>query len=990
MTQFPYIDYVRGWCFKVLPLVYDDSLSYYEQIRRFNFTLNEVIKNVNDLPKYIADLIEQFITSGAIDEVVRDILANYILNVKYPPAGITPATGDGTANDTEAIQGCINYASEHGGGAVYFPAGKYLTSSLTVPHDVSLFGFDRYTTHIVLAGGADQPLISINGMGHTLAKLTFDGNSGIQVNDVDCINIKGADILMTELVIDDCYVGLDFSGTNGHLQMSDIIFGSCVKQAALIMGDATVQAQSLQFNSLSAVAGENVIEIHSNRGSYQFTSKAKCELCMDLSGNDNFVDCQIVNAQTDYVDTGLRNNVEVRGVSQQEYLTENKEEIIKGSRSINVDMGNSENIGGNDSKVVNGNRSMGVEGTLTESFKGLVTIINQAGKTETTAGKHTTNSQDWVVNAEKAAITASSILFNGKEKIDLMGDAIGLYPKNPLIYSKVVDNKVEFTDVDGNSYYLITDHFNKDGNTLISDFLSNPITKYTVEDFAGDNKYASYTSDQFYALYDTLDGLIKTNIGTDNEGKIIYAYTHTAYGSRNARISRFLNNTIDRNAIMIVSGQHGIEKQQIISLFRWIKDEFSKESSFVLNNYDLFIIPCMSPTNIDLTRYLNANGVNPNRNFPVGFTPGTITGPSALSEKQCLAVYNYLKSLIEQYGLSLMVMNLHNSEYNVRSPEESRVLWYNINNQTIETTYIRNIINASASIKDQILNAYPELEGPMFSRILATDIDGTLGAQCTGMGLRFVLMESPTEFTDGVYTDQKCGYINYLILYNTLSALFANNFYNPRYQHFWRLRQIGCTQDNTLQEVCDALPIDCTINCLLSPSQKQLNSQLPPRNNLTGILSISKEHETNRCSIRFTSTDTLLRNIEWLANYDSDYGLSSWTTVSNVLTNVNFNMGNITMDVLKGILPTSAVLRILTNMPLASILPVNDSGMLFVYLPALPEGFSAYNMICWFVGDHGRVFVNNNSTPTSDNWIELARVQAEAQSQNDEPDSDLP
>lgn len=41
-------------CAKVLPLVYDDSLSYYEQLCKLTHKMNEVINNINDnLEEYI-------------------------------------------------------------------------------------------------------------------------------------------------------------------------------------------------------------------------------------------------------------------------------------------------------------------------------------------------------------------------------------------------------------------------------------------------------------------------------------------------------------------------------------------------------------------------------------------------------------------------------------------------------------------------------------------------------------------------------------------------------------------------------------------------------------------------------------------------------------------------------------------------------------------------------------------------------------------------
>ena len=58
------------WCQKILPLAYDDSLSYYEMLCKVVNTLNEVINNVNDIPDFIRDLVS--------DEKLKEILAELL------------------------------------------------------------------------------------------------------------------------------------------------------------------------------------------------------------------------------------------------------------------------------------------------------------------------------------------------------------------------------------------------------------------------------------------------------------------------------------------------------------------------------------------------------------------------------------------------------------------------------------------------------------------------------------------------------------------------------------------------------------------------------------------------------------------------------------------------------------------------------------------------------------------------------------------------
>lgn len=47
---------IRFHCYKVLPLVYDESLSYYEQVCKIANSLNDTIKAVNDLNTAVSDL----------------------------------------------------------------------------------------------------------------------------------------------------------------------------------------------------------------------------------------------------------------------------------------------------------------------------------------------------------------------------------------------------------------------------------------------------------------------------------------------------------------------------------------------------------------------------------------------------------------------------------------------------------------------------------------------------------------------------------------------------------------------------------------------------------------------------------------------------------------------------------------------------------------------------------------------------------------------
>lgn len=58
---------LRFWVQKVLPLVYDDSLSYYE-------LLNKVIDKLNEVINYVDDDIEN---------VIKEIVNEYLFDITY-------------------------------------------------------------------------------------------------------------------------------------------------------------------------------------------------------------------------------------------------------------------------------------------------------------------------------------------------------------------------------------------------------------------------------------------------------------------------------------------------------------------------------------------------------------------------------------------------------------------------------------------------------------------------------------------------------------------------------------------------------------------------------------------------------------------------------------------------------------------------------------------------------------------------------------------
>lgn len=74
MAIFPF----RYWCYKILPLVYDDSLSYYELLCKVCAKLNEVIKMVNASTENVYTTVKQILDEwkedGTLEQIINEDL----------------------------------------------------------------------------------------------------------------------------------------------------------------------------------------------------------------------------------------------------------------------------------------------------------------------------------------------------------------------------------------------------------------------------------------------------------------------------------------------------------------------------------------------------------------------------------------------------------------------------------------------------------------------------------------------------------------------------------------------------------------------------------------------------------------------------------------------------------------------------------------------------------------------------------------------------
>ena len=129
-TDYMNLEKFRFWCFKVLPLVYDDELSYYEVICKCVDYINNLIENdkaiSNDVEqlkqemKQVQEWIDNYDTSFA-ESIIREYLATMIFVtisdsgyfVYNIPANWQSITFNTTGLDIENNIGVGNYDYGH-------------------------------------------------------------------------------------------------------------------------------------------------------------------------------------------------------------------------------------------------------------------------------------------------------------------------------------------------------------------------------------------------------------------------------------------------------------------------------------------------------------------------------------------------------------------------------------------------------------------------------------------------------------------------------------------------------------------------------------------------------------------------------------------------------------------------------------------------------------------------------------------------------------
>lgn len=140
---------------------------------------------VLDLWKTSAGTLDfKVLVDGAATLLQNAIPAKVFYNVKESTYG---ATGDGSTDDTTAVQAAINAANTAGGGIVWFPKGTYNVTNLTCYATVSLWGVNP----------ASSTLRTTSTTGNLLSWASGEETSFVEVRGLSL----GATVAITEELV---------------------------------------------------------------------------------------------------------------------------------------------------------------------------------------------------------------------------------------------------------------------------------------------------------------------------------------------------------------------------------------------------------------------------------------------------------------------------------------------------------------------------------------------------------------------------------------------------------------------------------------------------------------------------------------------------------------------------------------------------------------------------------------------------------------------
>lgn len=383
-TNFKSIPLLRQWCMLTLPTVFNDALSYNEQVCKLTQAINEMATTINGLPDYIIELVKELLDQMNLEEIVKQVLADYFfINVKNPPAPMVAAKGDGIANDTAAIQSMINHVSGKK-NYLFFPAGIYSVNQLTMVPNVSLVGQDRFQAIINLEAGSNTDLLTGEMGNCTISNLTLSANMPGQTQNCSVYHGNVTSMLFDNVIFKNGFDVLSLD-IDGLVQMSSIVVDGAQGNGVMI-GGSRCSVDVIDFMNTSTLNNETLLTVSgANHVIQNVTCYTAIKNGLVVNGNNNVVKGVILNAITPVTNTGTNNRIEIVTTNNNIEIQNGTAKTISGPYEVSA-ASSTEMIAG-DKDVMANNVEISARGNL--NVHGATTDVG-ATNGVTVAGKDVT------------------------------------------------------------------------------------------------------------------------------------------------------------------------------------------------------------------------------------------------------------------------------------------------------------------------------------------------------------------------------------------------------------------------------------------------------------------------------------------------------------------------------------------------------------------------------------------------------------------------
>ena len=383
-TNFKSIPLLRQWCMLTLPTVFNDALSYDEQVCKLTQAINEMATTINGLPDYIIELVKELLDQMNLEEIVKQVLADYFfINVKNPPAPLVAAKGDGIANDTAAIQSMINHVSGKK-NYLFFPAGIYSVNQLTMVPNVSLVGQDRFQAIINLEAGSNTDLLTGEMGNCTISNLTLSANMPGQTQNCSVYHGNVTSMLFDNVIFKNGFDVLSLD-IDGLVQMSSIVVDGAQGNGVMI-GGSRCSVDVIDFMNTSTLNNETLLTVSgANHVIQNVTCYTAIKNGLVVNGNNNVVKGVILNAITPVTNTGTNNRIEIVTTNNNIEIQNGTTKTISGPYEVSA-ASSTEMIAG-DKDVMANNVEISARGNL--NVHGATTDVG-ATNGVTVAGKDVT------------------------------------------------------------------------------------------------------------------------------------------------------------------------------------------------------------------------------------------------------------------------------------------------------------------------------------------------------------------------------------------------------------------------------------------------------------------------------------------------------------------------------------------------------------------------------------------------------------------------